>query len=143
MKRAFLALLMAFSIGGSAGASDVAVYVIPQPDAPVSITTCTLEKQAVELARGVYVHGVNFGVEFKNESGKSAVAVMFQFTMSDSFGTVLDTRLRESLGTFSPGVVVGNIHWLEVDSWPTLGEMGCSVQRVRFQDGTIWTSEPG
>jgi len=143
VRRAFLALLIALAIGGSASASDVAIYVIPQPGTPISITSCTLKKQAVQLARGVYVHGVNFGVEFKNDSAKSAVAVMFQFTMSDGFGTVLDTRLRESLGSFSPGVVVGNIHWLEVDSWPTLAEMGCSVQRVRFQDGTIWTSTPG
>jgi len=65
---------------------------------------------------------------------------MFKFTMLDSFGTSLSSRLKETRGLYSASVVIDNIHWLDVDSWPTLGAMDCSVYRVLFRDGSSWKS---
>jgi len=126
----------------SAEASDIAIQVQPQQDAPVSIVNCSLAKQSVQIARGVSVEGLNTGIAFKNDSSKPIVVVTFRFTMIDGSGATLETRFKERSGTFSPAVIIDNIHWLEVNSWPTLSEMSCSVGHVSFQDGTAWDSQP-
>jgi len=116
--------------------------LLPQQGAPVSILYCSLAKQSVQVARGVSVEGLNTGVVFKNDSVKVITTVTFRFTMIDGFGAVLETRFKQSTGTFSPGVIIDNIHWLDVNSWPTLGEMDCSIDHVSFQDGTFWSAVP-
>lgn len=108
----------------------------------MSIVTCSLAKQSVQIGRGVSVEGLNTGIVFKSASSKAITAVTFRFTMIDASGATLETRFKESTGTFSPAVIIDNIHWLEVNSWPTLSEMNCSVGRVSFQDGTVWNAEP-
>ena len=127
---------------GSADASDIASQVQPQQDAPVSIVNCSLAKQSVQIARGVSVEGLNTGIVFKNDSSKTIAAVTFRFAMIDGSGATLETRFKESTGTFSPTVIIDNIHWLDVNSWPTLSEMNCSVGHVSFQDGGVWDAQP-
>ena len=134
--------MLALTNSASAEASDTAIQILPQQDAPVSIVTCSLAKQSVQIARGVSVEGLNTGIVFKNNTSKTVVAVTFNFTMVDSSGAVLETRSKQSTGAFSSAIVIDNIHWLDVDSWPTLGEMSCSVSRVSFQDGVVWYSQP-
>lgn len=114
----------------------------PQQNAPVSITNCTLAKQSVQIARGVSVEGLNTGIVFRNESLKTVAEITFRFTMIDGSGATLETRLKQSTGTFSPSVTIDNIHWLDVNSWPTLGDMNCSVDHVSFQDGSVWDAQP-
>ena len=108
----------------------------------VSIVNCPLAKQSVQIARGVSVEGLNTGIVFKNNTSKTIGEVIFEFAMLDSSGAMLETRFKESTGAFSPGSVIDNTHWLNVNSWPTLGEMICSVSRVVFQDGTAWNAQP-
>jgi hypothetical protein len=50
--------------------------------------------------------------------------------------------VKHRTGAFAPAIVIDNTHWLNVNSWPTLGEMICSVSRVVFQDGTVWNAQP-
>jgi hypothetical protein len=137
-----LSLILALTFRASAEASDTAIQILPQQDAPVSIVNCSLAKQSVQIARGVSVEGLNTGTVFKNDTSKTIEAVTFNFAMLDSSGAILESRFKESTGAFSPGIVIDNIHWLNVDSWPTLGEMICSVSRVSFQDGTVWYAHP-
>lgn len=125
----------------TAEAADVAIQVQPQQNSPVSISDCTLAKQSVQIARGVAVEGLNTGIAFRNESLKTIGAITFRFTMIDNFGATLETRLKQSTGTFSPSVTIDNIHWLDVNSWPTLGQMSCSVDHVSFQDGSFWDAQ--
>jgi hypothetical protein len=125
-----------------AKASNVAIQILPQQDAPVSIISCSLAKQSVEIARGVSVEGLNMGIVFKNNTSRTVAVVTFTFTMINSLGAVLEKRFKQSTGTYSPAVVIDNIHWLEVNSWPTLSEMSCSVGHVAFQDGTTWDAQP-
>jgi hypothetical protein len=133
--------MLALLFCASAEASDITIQVQPQQDAPVSIVNCSLAKQTVQIARGVSVEGLNTGVVFKNDSSKAVAAVTFRFTMIDGSGATLETRFKESTGTFSPTVIVDNIHWLDVNSWPTLSEMRCSVGHVSFQDGSVWDAQ--
>jgi hypothetical protein len=126
----------------SARASDAAIQILPQQDPPVSIVNCSLAKQSVQIARGVSVEGLNTGIVFKNNTSKTIGEVTFEFAMLDSSGAMLETRFKESTGAFSPAIVIDNTHWLNVNSWPTLGEMICSVSRVVFQDGTAWNAQP-
>ena len=137
----FLLPILALVFWASAEASDVVIQIQAQSDAPVSVMGCSLTKQAVQIARGVSVEGLNTGVVFKNESVKAIVAVTFRFTMIDGSGAPLETRFKDTVGTFSPAVVIDNIHWLEVNSWPTLREMSCSVGHVSFQDGSAWDAQ--
>jgi hypothetical protein len=126
----------------SAKANDIAIQILPQQNAPVSIINCSLAKQSVQIARGVSVEGLNTGIVFKNDTSRTVTVVTFAFTMIDSSGAVLETRFKQSWGTFSSAVVIDNMHWLEVNSWPTLSEMSCSVGHVSFQDGTAWDAQP-
>jgi hypothetical protein len=141
-QRALLSLILALTFWAPAEASDTAIQILPQQDAPVSIVNCSLAKQSVQIARGVSVEGLSTGIVFKNDASKTIGAVTFKFTMSDSSGAILENRFEHTTGTFSPTIVIDNTHWLNVDSWPTLGEMSCSVSRVSFQDGTVWYPQP-
>jgi len=134
--------MLALVFWASAEASDVAIQVQPQQDAPVYIVNCSLAKRSVQIARGVSVEGLDTGIVFRNNSLKTIAAITFRFTMVDSFGATLETRFKESTGVFSPGVIIDNIHWLDVNSWPTLGAMSCSVGHVSFQGGSVWDAQP-
>lgn len=126
----------------SAEASSIVIQVQPQQDAPASIVNCSLAKQSVQIARGVSVEGLNTGIAFRNSSSKTIAAVTFRFVMIDASGATIETRFKKSTGTFSPAVIIDNIHWLEVDSWPTLSEMSCAIDHIWFQDGTVWDAQP-
>jgi hypothetical protein len=133
LKQLFLSPILALALWTSAEASNIAIQVQPQQDAPVYIVNCSLAKQSVQIARGVSVEGLSTGIVFRNNSLKTIAAITFRFTMIDASGAMLETRFKDSTGIFSPGVVIDNIHWLDVDSWPTLGAMSCSVGHVSFK----------
>lgn len=140
MKRAFLVPILAMLMSATANASSISVTITPQPGSPVSLIHCTLQKEYVALARGVSVEGFRTGVVFKNTTSRPIVWVAFQFTMIDISGITIDSHSFKSTGTFAPSVEIDDIHWLDVDSWPTLGEMDCAVKRTLFADGTSWES---
>jgi hypothetical protein len=102
--------------------------------------TCTLQKQFVTIARGVSVEGFRTGVTFKNSTQKPIVRVAFKFTMRDTSGSKIDSNTLQGAGTFAPAVEIDNISWNNVDDWPTLADMDCSIQRVVFQDGSVWNA---
>jgi len=134
--------MLALVFSASAEASDIVIQVQPQQGTPVTIVSCSLAKQSVQISRGVSVEGLNTGVVFRNDTSKMIAAVTFRFTMIDGLGAMLETRFKESKGTFSPTAIIDNIHWLDVNSWPTLSEMNCSIGHVSFQDGTVWDAQP-
>ena len=141
-KQLLLSLILALTLWASAEASDIAIQVQPQQDAPVYIVNCFLAKQSVQIARGVSVEGLYTGIVFRNNSLKTIATITFRFAMIDGSGALLETRFKESTGIFSPGVIIDNIHWLDVNSWPTLGAMSCSIGHVSFQNGSVWDAQP-
>jgi hypothetical protein len=102
--------------------------------------TCTLQKEYIQLARGVSVEGFRTAVTFRNLSQKGVVRVIFLFTMREAGGSELDSHTDQSFGAYAPSIEIDNIAWEHVDSWPTLAEMDCAVQTVLFQDGTSWSA---
>jgi hypothetical protein len=134
----FLALTFVLAMSAMAEAANVSVRVTAQPDSPVALMTCTLQKQFVTIARGVSVEGFRTGVTFKNATQKPISRIDFKFTMRDATGSEIDSEILDGAGTFAPDVEIDNISWNKVDDWPALSDMDCSIQRVVFQDGTSW-----
>jgi hypothetical protein len=123
---------------GLSGWLGITVTITPHPGDPVSIASCTLVRQSFALARGVMVEGFKTGVVFKNVTSNPIASVTFDFAMIDTSGAVLQHRLLSSTGTYAPGVQIDNISWTQVNDWPTLGTMDCSVYSVRFVNGESW-----
>jgi hypothetical protein len=137
----FLALAFVLATIAAAAASGVSVTVTAQADSPVTLMTCTLQKQFVTIARGVSVEGFRTGVTFKNSTQKPIARVVFKFVMRDAAGAEIDSHTLQSVGMFAPNVEIDNISWNNVDNWPTLGDMDCSIQQVVFQDGSSWNAK--
>jgi hypothetical protein len=140
MRSALVLLILVLGIIAPARAGSVAVSITPQSSAPVLLTSCTFQKQFVSLARGVSVEGFRTGVVFTNGTTRPISTVVFLFTMRDTSGEVIDSHTSKSSGSYAPAVSIDNIHWLVVDSWPTLGAMECSIDHVVFSDGTSWSA---
>jgi hypothetical protein len=138
MTRVTLVAALILVLATPADASSIAVVITAQAGAPITLTSCTLRKEMMPLARGVSVEGLRTGVVFKNTTLKPIADVAFLFTMRDVSGDVIDSHRLHSKGTYAPNVEIDNINWLSVDSWPTLGDMDCSIDRVVFSDGSAW-----
>ena len=141
MRSIFLALTFVLATSAACAAASVSVTVTPQADSPVTLMTCTLQKQFVTIARGVSVEGFRTAVTFKNSTQKPIARVDFKFVMREATGAEIDSHTLQSIGMFAPNVEIDNISWSNVDDWPTLGDMDCSIQRVVFQDGSFWNGK--
>ncbi len=137
----FLALALVLATSAAAAAASVSVTITAQADSPVSLLTCNLQKQFVTIARGVSVEGFRTGVTFKNVTQRPIARVVFKFVMRDAAGAEIDSHTLQSVGAFGPAVEIDNISWSNVDNWPTLGDMDCSIERVVFQDGSFWDAK--
>jgi hypothetical protein len=88
-------------------------------------------------------------VQFQNQTQETVTAAEFQITISDTFGSVLGSVTGEDDGTFSPGVLI-NPHsnmigtmqpqFSFLNIWPTASSVQCSIRRVKYIDGTVWSS---
>jgi hypothetical protein len=119
----------------------LAKYVLPQPDAPVLISGCSAGIDFVSNQWGTTYSRLNTAADFKNTSTKVAVSVLIRMQLANAFGGILDNRYGQATGEFSPAALIAGTHWSETDRWPGLAEVQCSVERVLFSDGTVWSSE--
>jgi hypothetical protein len=67
-------------------------------------------------------------------------AVLVGFELQNQFGDVLGRVSTQASGDFSPGVPIQDQHWDGEDQWPGFSTLVCSVQRVLFKDGTVWSA---
>jgi hypothetical protein len=119
-------------------ANGIAKFTQPQPDAPVLITNCLGGVQFSSNQWGTSSSTLMTGVDFKNISGKTAVAVLFRLQLSNAFGDVMDNRFGSATGQFAPAAQIDGNHWATNDIWAGLGTIRCSVNRVLFSDGSVW-----
>lgn len=119
-------------------ANGIATSIQPQGDSPVTIVGCNAGLQHVSNGYGTDFYRLSMSARFKNESTKTAVAVMVHFQLANAFGDVLGDRFGQSTGTFSSNVEIDGERWSDTDIWPGLGEVKCSISRVLFQDGSTW-----
>lgn len=117
----------------------MAQYIELQPGAPIQLTACAAGVQFSRNRWGTTNSALNTVVDFRNASSKTAVAVLIRFQISNALGAVLDNLFEQATGLFSPDSVIKGNHWSDTDTWPGLTIMQCSVNRVQFSDGSVWT----
>ncbi|HEY6326699.1 MAG TPA: hypothetical protein VIW73_09350 [Candidatus Cybelea sp.] len=100
---------------------------------PVQISACRATYDSNQLI---------VSVDFKNTGDKIATSVAFSFTAEDAFGQSLRYLEGVRAGEVAPGAEIDNWHGASVSlSGPVasdLSDVACSVQTVRFKDGSEW-----
>ena len=126
-------------------------------DSPVQINHC--EWQFENPNEDDY--NIRAGVSFTNVSTMAATAVKFTFVYRDAFGNTVNTLGTGSgtiTGVFSPGVLIqprralNGVMQINSERYPNspvwelynfsgkdVTDVSCSVNSVRFEDGSVWT----
>lgn len=111
---------------------------IDNPGAPVKITQCL---------SGLADYQITYNVNFVNQGAEPATAIRFDFILNDGFGQLLAVQPADKLGTFAPGVQIGNQYYATAAgagaAWtgPSIGpvvSVVCTVEMVKFVDGSVW-----
>lgn len=120
--------------------------VSAQASSPVSIEGCYVWRWDNGYDKNYWIGG---SVKFINDSGQTAKAVQFKYTLRDVFGATIGEIVDQREGTYSSGVsiepgkqITGEplTYWTQVSIWPTFHDAVCSVTKVLFADGTEWTA---
>jgi len=88
------------------------------------------------------------GVGFTNTAKQPVVAVRLVFRSLDAFGEPLQTDTVDRTGTFAPGVAIDASGWTGANVWSgwvastKLDAVECSVEMIRFADGTEFRAAP-
>lgn len=126
-------------------AQALAVSVMPQNNSPIQISECFGGLTDTDVGNINYY--VEQSVIFMNTSNRPVVAVRFKFDFYDAFSEHLGERYGTDTGTFSPGALIDHAHnhiggvmgyWSSINIWPSITAIRCSVDTVRFDDGSIW-----
>lgn len=131
------------ALSSAAALAGVAVSVEEQPSAPVHVTKCSASIRSVNNGWGTHYLVLDTGVSFRNDSPKTAVAVLVRFHLTSVFGDAMGDLYGQSSGQFSAGVVIDGNTWTSTDTWPGLGVVDCSISRVVFADGLTWKDPSG
>lgn len=87
-------------------------------------------------------------VGFTNTAKQPIVAVRLVFRETDAFGMPLQTDTIDRTGTFAPGIAIDSSGWTGANVWSgwvastKLNAVECSVEMVRFADGTEFRAAP-
>lgn len=135
-----LATLTAFST--ACAMADMTTRIENSATSSVDITGCDSDLRGED---GIPAAVLAFAVNFTNHGTQPATAIRFNFRLLDAFGNLLIVQPADKLGTFSPGVPIGNppngawgATWTTVNGTPAVTNVTCQVQSVRFADGTVW-----
>lgn len=138
-----LALCVA-GITASPSAARSLTTTIDPSHGPIQLTSCRAALLLVS-ARGSYTR---IDVSFTNTAKRPVSAVRFVFQETDAFGEPLQTDTVDRVGTFAPGVAIDSSGWTGANVWTgwvlstKLNAVECSVQLVRFDDGSEWRGTP-
>jgi hypothetical protein len=132
-----LAFVACFVFGASVATAQTmqkyATTISEQPDSPVNIERCFVWNY----------NGLREQVEFRNATDdKTVIAVRFYFMASDAFGDAMTPiASADATNTVAPGVLISRYanHWVDpLNPWTDPKSVTCSVDKVRFADGTVW-----
>jgi hypothetical protein len=148
---ASLALAVTFGIYGQARAATKTLTTImaAQPDSPVRIIACSayLGNSNGSFAfewpsdRGLEDFTSHELVTFKNLTAQTVQAVEFRLKTFDISGGPLDIISLIAHGTFSPGIEIRKGPFDQFNPHgQALDKIVCSVERVRFANGSVWSS---
>jgi hypothetical protein len=142
MKRSILTAVAAAAVfnllaAKPASATQYVSTIVQVPGAPITVDGCVnqVDQEIVSVP------------EFTNTSKQTINAVELKVVIYDAFDTQLDTETIQQAGTFSPGVGirVKRLFGVPLASdciyvSSIAAKTSCSVDKVRFTDGTIWTA---
>lgn len=149
MKRylwAVVAVLVA--IAPASAAETLYTRIASQPTSPVQIIDCN--SALLDTRVGNIDYYLAAAVAFKNISPKTATAIEFGFGEFDVFSSFLGGTAGQMTGTYSPNVEIDprknpitNLPWPMwqwINLYDTVNTVRCSVDKVLFDDGTIWNA---
>lgn len=109
--------------------------IVNTSSAPIHIDTCTAMTEDTAVGNENYYFKPR--ASYSNVSQKTIKALEIQFTILDDF----DTQLARKGGIDGDGLGVGQSShgvWSYISFPETIAIIKCSVQRVKFMDGSSW-----
>jgi hypothetical protein len=111
---------------------------IAQPTSPVSIEFCEARHVDGQLLTGA---------DYRNTGSQTVVAVRIGFVPVDAFGGAAGPVgvSGDDMASVAPGALQKHSHgnyrmWrIGVDTWAQVDHVDCSVEKVKFVDGAIWS----
>ncbi|MGC9991244.1 MAG: hypothetical protein ABSD52_02440 [Candidatus Cybelea sp.] len=129
-----------------AGVSAAIQTTIPESVAPIAIDRCTVMQQKTPAG-----YAFSDYVDFSNVSQRTATEVRFAFRIVDAIGQTGGSLTDDKVGRFASGVAISHSTTPDVasamqqtvDALPASAKIVCSVQMVRFDDGSVWNDGDG
>ena len=149
-RKAWLWIAGAALIPLAAGASTSLPTTIVENGAPISIDQCTAALQTTAV--GSTSGSLSESVDFSNVSQRTAVEVRFAFETDDASGRTERIVTGDKAGSFPPGIAINHSRAVAadvevmrqtIDTVPNVTKVFCSVQMVRFDDGSVWHEGDG
>jgi hypothetical protein len=132
----YVSILVALVCQSSALAHGPFQTTIDDANSPIRLDECRVESQDADGVSNFYIAS---SVSFTNLGPETATAVRFKFDISNPFGDYLGSKFLTQEGTFSPGARIAYQGWHEaIANYGSSGTAKCSVDTVRFSDGTVW-----
>ncbi len=146
LNRFWLCLAAMASIPLLAGVSAAIQTTIPESVAPIAIDRCTVMQQKTPAG-----YAFSDYVDFSNVSQRTATEVRFAFRIVDAIGQTGGSLTDDKVGRFASGVAISHSTTPDVasamqqtvDALPASAKIVCSVQMVRFDDGSVWNDGDG
>lgn len=128
-------LLATLGVVAAASAAATLTTAIVENGAPISVDECTAVLQKDSLAERV---------DFTNVSQLTATEVRFAFEIVDTIGRIKQIVSGDVVGSFAPAQPVhrGDVQQ-KIDTLPSGAKILCTVQMVRFGDGSVWHEGDG
>jgi hypothetical protein len=135
MNTIFLASLASAALAAPVAVpADAHATNVGYTSAPVAVTACAVESQALPIAFGrgastvVSVPSGNVRLSFVNSSSTKATSIEFALRSGDSVDNVIDN------GSFATGATISH----EFSRNLANADVTCNVEKVNYADGTSW-----
>jgi hypothetical protein len=118
--------------------TPLTITVLKPPDAPVQMSTCSGHITTIEGRAGTST-ALKIRLRVQNVSDKPATSVRIRLQLADVSGTALNTvfeQIEEPIAAGSGSTVKD---FSDAGSYGTAQQVQCSVNTVKFADGTLWT----
>jgi hypothetical protein len=134
----------------AAGATNVKTAIRPQPAAPVQVTTCSAQINDSDVGNTRYWLDVD--AVYHNGSTKRAMTVRLRFDLFNDFDESTGDEFGIERDAVDPGADSNTLlpdvkrpagaayypTWESINLHDTTTELICSVDTVKFDDGTQW-----
>jgi hypothetical protein len=130
-----------------AGASSAIETTIPQSAAPITLDRCVVTLQKAPAGNAFLDY-----LDFTNVSQRTVTKVRFALRIVDAIGRTEGTLTDDQVGPFAPGVAISHSTSAltasdqtpqAINAIPASAKIVCSVQMVRFDDGSVWNDGDG